>query len=87
MNDPLEHVRELAARARREEAPQGHVASKVLRRLREESLSVVTRQLSLFAALTGVLALAAVLLIAASVDVSAADPLGTFFQVAAGPKL
>ncbi len=81
MIDPLEHVRELATRARQEEAPRGHVSQKVILRLRRQPFALA-RPLTVFATLTGLLAATALLLTVYSMNSPAADALGAFFQVA-----
>lgn len=81
MNDPLEHVRELALSARSEACPRSEVAAKVITRLRRRPVSM-TRPLTVFATVTGVLAMVAVLLAVNSLSIQLSDPLSSLFQVA-----
>ncbi len=80
--DPLERARRLAALARLEQAPTGHVARQVIRRIRSKSVPSLTRPLTLFAAIAAGAAVAALVLIAVGLSASSGDPLGAFFQVA-----
>jgi hypothetical protein len=80
--DPLERAGRLAALARLEQAPTGHVARQVIRRIRQRSAPSLTRPLTLFAAIAAGAAVGALVLIAVGLGASAGDPLGAFFQVA-----
>jgi hypothetical protein len=86
MDDPLDQVRQLAEMARREQPPTGHVSRRVIARLRNESPSL-GRPLTAFTVCAATLAVAALFLLLNSYDVTATDPLGTFFQVASMPSL
>ena len=82
MNDPLEYIEKLAARARQEKALQGDVSQLVLRRIheREDSLS---RPMLVFAAgyaAAASIALAYGLMLFNTIN----DPLSSVFQIAAG---
>lgn len=80
-DDPLHHVTRLARLAKREAAPRGHVTREVLRRIRHKNVPSLTRPLTLFAAVAAGAAVAALVLIAASVSTPVDDPFGAFFQV------
>lgn len=87
MNNPMSHeplpqVKQLAAMARREQPPTGHIAPQVLQRIRRRELPSLTRPLTVFAAIAAGTAVAVLLLIGVGFDSSGGDPLGAFFQVA-----
>lgn len=80
MNDPLDRVRELAAQARQEAPPSGRVASAVLVRLRDMTEDIA-RPLTVFAAITAGLTVAALWLAMVSAPAATTNPLDSFFNV------
>ncbi|HPO12159.1 MAG TPA: hypothetical protein PLI09_01835 [Candidatus Hydrogenedentes bacterium] len=81
MNDLLDDVRNLAVRARLEEAPRGHVARKVILHLQEKP-ATISRPLAVLTILAATIAVVSLALEAALTQLPVSDPLGAFFQVA-----
>jgi hypothetical protein len=81
VNDPFDYVRLLAETARLEKAPEGHVAMRVLARVRLARTPPLVRPWSLFAA--GAFALATVAACSLFIGYSnQPDPMVTLFKMA-----